>query len=112
MGRITAEFERLKAAGKTGLVMYVTVGFPNLAETPALVRWLSEYSAMGDWRLFYLYRDRLKAVSAADVQRVATEYFKPANRVYGQFVPTAQPDRAEHDRQHRRKRVEQCLHIL
>ena len=38
MGRITAEFERLKAAGKTGLVMYVTVGFPNLAETPALVQ--------------------------------------------------------------------------
>ena len=38
MGRITAEFERLKAAGKTGLVMYVTVGFPNLADTPALVQ--------------------------------------------------------------------------
>ena len=66
-----------------------------LSETPALVRWLSEYSAMGDWRLFYLYRDRLKAVTTADVQRVALEYFKPANRTYGQFVPTAQPDRAE-----------------
>ena len=66
-----------------------------LTETPALVRWLSEYSAMGDWRLFYLYRDRLKAVTTADVQRVALQYFKPANRVYGQFVPTAQPDRAE-----------------
>jgi zinc protease len=29
------------------------------------------------------------------VQRVAEQYLKPANRVIGEFVPTAQPDRAE-----------------
>ena len=64
-------------------------------DTSALVRVLAEYQAMGDWRLFFLYRERLRKVSLADVQRVAEHYFKPANRVLGVFVPTERPDRAE-----------------
>ena len=61
----------------------------------ALVASLSEFSASGDWRLFYLYRDRLRKVTVQDVQRVAATYLKPANRVMGEFVPTDQPARAE-----------------
>ncbi len=61
----------------------------------ALVATLGEYTATGDWRLFYLYRDRLRRVSVADVQRVALGFLKPANRVLGAFVPTDNPDRAE-----------------
>ncbi len=61
----------------------------------ALVSVLSEFSATGDWRLFFLYRDRLRQVTPADVQRVATTYLKAANRVLGTFVPTDQPARAE-----------------
>ena len=61
----------------------------------ALVSTLSEFSATGDWRLFYLYRDRLKKVTVADVQRVAATYLKPSNRVMGTFVPTEKPDRAD-----------------
>ena len=64
-------------------------------ESGSLVRWLSEFAAMGDWRLFYLYRDRLRKVTTADVQRVADAYLKPANRVLGAFVPTDSPSRAE-----------------
>ncbi|MGH8746487.1 MAG: M16 family metallopeptidase, partial [Burkholderiales bacterium] len=64
-------------------------------DTGALVRALSEFAAIGDWRLFYLYRDRLRAVGVADVQRVALAYFKPANRVLGVFLPTRHPDRAQ-----------------
>ncbi|MGH8706178.1 MAG: M16 family metallopeptidase [Burkholderiales bacterium] len=63
-------------------------------ETASLIRWLSEFAAMGDWRLFFLYRDRVRAVTTADVQRAAQAYLKPANRVLGAFVPEAQPDRA------------------
>ncbi len=55
---------------------------------------LSEAIAKGDWRLFFLQRDRLKQVAAADAQRVAMAYFKPANRTLGVFQPVAQPDRA------------------
>ena len=56
---------------------------------------LSEFIAMGDWRLFFLYRDGLRDVKREDVQRVATRYLKTANRTLGLFVPTPQPDRAE-----------------
>jgi zinc protease len=56
---------------------------------------LSEFIAMGDWRLFFLYRDLLRQVKREDVQRVALEYFKASNRTLGIFVPTPQPDRAE-----------------
>ncbi len=56
---------------------------------------LSEFIALGDWRLFFLYRDRLREVKREDVQRVATQYLKTANRTLGVFVPTPQPDRAE-----------------
>ena len=56
---------------------------------------LSESVASGDWRLFFIYRDRLKAVTAADVKRVAGLYMKPSNRTLGLFYPTEKPDRAE-----------------
>ena len=59
-----------------------------------LVRALSENAAIGDWRLFFLYRDQLKKVTVADVQKAGEEYLKRANRVSGTFVPTAGADRA------------------
>jgi zinc protease len=55
---------------------------------------LSESIADGDWRLLFLERDRVAAVTVADVQRVAATYFKESNRTLGQFVPTENPDRA------------------
>ena len=55
---------------------------------------LSEYIALGDWRLYFIYRDALEKVTPADVNRVAAEYFKPSNRTTGLFIPEAKPDRA------------------
>ena len=56
---------------------------------------LSEYIGQGDWRLFFLDRDRVRKVTLEDVQRVAAAYLKPSNRTLGVFVPTAKPDRSE-----------------
>ena len=56
---------------------------------------LSEFIAMGDWRLFFVYRDGLRQAKREDVQRVALHYLKAANRTLGVFIPTSQPDRAE-----------------
>ena len=59
------------------------------------VRYLGEFASMGDWRLFFLYRERVRQVTTADVQRVLDTYLKPANRVLGVFVPTEKPERAD-----------------
>ncbi len=57
---------------------------------------LSEWSSMGDWRLFFIHRDRLEGVTPADVGRVADAYLKPSNRTVGRFLPVAElPLRAE-----------------
>src|SRR5687767_2991976 len=56
---------------------------------------LSEFIGAGDWRLYFLHRDRLRKVTTEQVQAAAARYFKPANRTLGMFVPTKQPDRAE-----------------
>ncbi|MGI4887358.1 MAG: M16 family metallopeptidase [Janthinobacterium lividum] len=55
---------------------------------------MSEFVASGDWRLVYLYRDNLRRVTPADVQRVAAAYLKPSNRTVGLFEPDAKPDRS------------------
>ncbi len=56
---------------------------------------ISEWAAMGEWRLMFLHRDNIRKVTAEDVQRVAKYYLKPDNRTVGLFIPTAQPDRTE-----------------
>ena len=56
---------------------------------------LSESIGAGDWRLFFLHRDRLRKITPEEVSQVAAKYFKPANRTLGLFIPTPKPDRAE-----------------
>ncbi len=56
---------------------------------------MSEWIAMGDWRLFFLHRDRIRKVTVGEVESAALKYLKPANRTIGLFIPTPEPDRAE-----------------
>jgi zinc protease len=56
---------------------------------------LSEYFSQGDWRLMFLMRDRIKAVTEADVLRVAKTYLKESNRTLATFIPTKSPDRTD-----------------
>ena len=54
---------------------------------------LSDWAAQGDWRLFFLHRDRLEAVTAEDVNRVAKTYLTRNNRTAGLFEPTEAAER-------------------
>jgi len=56
---------------------------------------LSEYIALGDWRMLFHTRNQLEKLTPADIQRVAQKYFIPANRTAGIFIPTEKPERAE-----------------
>jgi zinc protease len=56
---------------------------------------LSDFSGMGDWRLMFINRDRLRNVKTADVQRVWSTYFKATNRTAAYFYPTKTQDRVE-----------------
>lgn len=77
---------------KTALLRNIELAF-NDSRRIALE--LSEWAGMGDWRLFFIHRDRLGEVTAADVNRAASKYILPSNRTLGFFMPTESPQRAE-----------------
>jgi zinc protease len=66
-----------------------------LADPQAFGVGLSEYIALGDWRLFFYTRDRLDKIDAKQIDEAAARYFLRDNRVVGIFVPEDQPLRAE-----------------
>jgi len=65
----------------------------TLSNAAAMAQTLSSASAIGDWRLFFLQRDRLAAVTPEEVNRVAKTYFKKHNRTVGIFIPADAPQR-------------------
>jgi zinc protease len=62
-------------------------------DTSRLAVSLSNWVAQGDWRLYFLHRDRVEKVTADDVKRVAASYLQRNNRTVGLFIPTAKPER-------------------
>ena len=80
------EVERIKR----NLIKNIELSF-NSSERIALQ--LSEWLGMGDWRLYFLHRDRIAAVTVADVQRAAEQYLVRNNRTLGLFIPTDKPER-------------------
>jgi zinc protease len=55
---------------------------------------LSESISHGDWRLYFLLRDRVRQATLADVQRVATTWLRKDNRNVATYLPTTTPERA------------------
>lgn len=55
---------------------------------------MSEYIALGDWRLFFLARDELPKITSERVAAAAKKYFKRDNRTVGLFIPDDNPQRA------------------
>ena len=91
VGAMTFTAEEVERA-KANILKHVELAL-NQSDRVGLA--LSEAIAQGDWRTFFLDRDRLKAVTPADVARVAKAYLKQSNRTLGTFIPTPKPDRAE-----------------
>ena len=56
---------------------------------------MSEYIALGDWRLFFYSRDSEAGVTNEQVAQAAKNYYRRDNRVVGFFVPEDAPQRAE-----------------
>jgi zinc protease len=67
----------------------------RMTDTQSVGLNLSEWAAMGDWRLMFLNRDRIRNITPEDVARVAKTYFIESNRTVGEFIPTGRPERAE-----------------
>jgi len=82
------EVDRAKTKIETQIDLFLTN-----SEQIGLV--MSEFAAAGDWRLLFLFRDRIKAVTPEDVARVAKAYLKDSNRTLAMYIPDKNPDRAE-----------------
>ncbi len=63
------------------------------SNSTAMSQALSSASALGDWRLLFIQRDRIAKVTAEDVNRVAKTYFQKYNRTVGIYIPVKEPQR-------------------
>jgi zinc protease len=81
------EVDRVKAEFRTGREQL-------FANSQRLAIQFSEWAGAGDWKLFFLHRDRMEKVTAADVNRVAKQYLVRSNRTLGVYVPTKAAERA------------------
>ncbi len=81
----TTTLDRVKTQARAGLL-------GQLDSNSGMASLLSEYQAKtGDWRNVFKELQAIEAVSAADVQRVATATFKPENRTVGKLISAAAP---------------------
>lgn len=54
---------------------------------------MTEFIGAGDWRLFFINRDNLEALTVADIQNAAKKYYLQSNRTWGRFIPEANSQR-------------------
>lgn len=91
-----ANGEPITAAELDAAKQRIANGFETgFTDVNAVAMALTESVAAGDWRLYFLRRDRIAAVTLDDVNRVARTYLKSSNRTIGRFIPTEKPERAE-----------------
>ena len=77
----------------------------SFANTERFATTLSEWESYGDWRLYFLHRDRLEKVSAQDVMAVAENYLIQSNRTVGLFYPTDEAERVDIEALNRVKKM-------
>lgn len=66
----------------------------SYADPADLASSLSEAASEGDWRLYFLRRDRVEAATLEEVQRVSSAWLTSSNRTSGRYIPTESPQRA------------------
>lgn len=90
---LLAEMEKIRTNGVTEAELervkqqYVAADAYRRDGTQAIVGELNEWIGVGDWTLYVTFPQKIATVSAADVQRVAKQYFDPAQSTTGWFVP-------------------------
>ncbi len=67
----------------------------TLANSQLFAIGISDWAGCGDWRLFFVHRDRLEKVTEEDVNKAAAKYLIRSNRTVGMFIPTKQAERAQ-----------------
>lgn len=82
------ELERFKTQAETEFEM-------AFSDPESFAIGLSEFIALGDWRLFFFGRDQIAKVTALEADKAAQKYFVRDNRVVGVFIPDDNPKRAE-----------------
>jgi zinc protease len=81
------EVSRVKAKAKKQFKLF----FANSAQLSVAI---SEFIGAGDWRLLFWTRDRVEALTVADVTKAAGQYLQSSNRTLGMFYPTKTAPRA------------------
>ncbi|MEO5787960.1 pitrilysin family protein [Gelidibacter sp.] len=81
-----AELNRAKA----NLLKQIDQVFRN---SSYLGTYMSEFIGAGDWRLAFIFRDRIEEMTVAKVNAAIKKYVIPTNRTVGNFVPTNNPVR-------------------
>ncbi|HEY8932054.1 MAG TPA: pitrilysin family protein [Rariglobus sp.] len=93
-----AEIERLKKDGVTDAEVASAVNQLLAASAYArdgafaIASNLNECIASGDWTLYLTLDEGVKKVTAADVKRVANDYFDEDQSTTGWFIPVASPE--------------------
>ncbi len=59
--------------------------------------YMSEFIGAGDWRLAFIYRDRIENITLEQVNEAAKKYLIKTNRTIGRFIPTEEPQRVKID---------------
>jgi zinc protease len=90
-----AEINKIKATGVSAAEV-ATVKQQYIAEdaykrdgTAAVASEMSEWIGIGDWTLYVTFPQKVQQVTAADVQRVAKQYFAADQSTTGWFVPVS-----------------------
>ena len=86
------DLARAKTRAKAGLLRSLRNNF-GLANN--LAQWQTLF---GDWRELFRYIERIEAVTAADVRRVAGETLVASNRTVGMIVTESTETRDHRDR--------------